>query len=114
MNPITEMRKLLGPNGENWCQGAWVTPDGKMCLSGAARVALGGAAHLGSLETREQITQWDRINKLVRSACRKLFPGADDYGFVTINDEPRRSWQDIDLILKHAEAKWEEQESAGD
>jgi hypothetical protein len=109
MNPITEARRLLGENGENWCRGQWETPDGRLCLSGAIRRAAGarhGAPSVAFTDPRQEHA-FDEATELIMTATRAL----TDWhvgGYIAINDDPRHSWADIDLILKHAEKAWDE------
>lgn len=124
MNPITKMRELLGPGGEHWCKSSWFTDEGKMCLSGAAQAAVYGDHlelvrsgpdnfhakhdHCTAAEGRMLVG----TQALIVKTANELFPEIRAQGYLAINDAASRNWQDIDLILKHAEAKWEEQEYA--
>lgn len=115
------MRDLLGPSGENWCQSMFFSEDGQMCLEGAVLKALYGDTlqlkpnplYPGRLvwglpdgDTRydERVSAFRLLTEAAHTALGQEYANA-----IQVNDEHGRSWSEIDLILKHAEQKWDEE-----
>lgn len=98
---IPKLRELLGPNGENWCQGppamdsdgGTVEPEEdtavKFCL-------YGGLYRIRHLEEQDIALAGRLLDSLARSM--------DYAGYIQFNEWTGRTWYEIDRFLDKAAA----------
>jgi hypothetical protein len=94
-----------------WCERGAYSPDGRICLT----VAMGrvltrvSALHMiAGLPPGWQYPGWWQVQNIASDVAVSLFPGRGGQAY-EVNDHPDTTREDISLILKHLQARLDEE-----
>lgn len=106
--------ELLNDGGSHWMKGRYVSRavggDIRYCLIGALRQSIFGTAE--GIGVREDDTRFRRVVAALVQAIEELYPGRGRVNnaltntdrVITFNDYPDTTWDEVEAVLKRAEA----------
>jgi hypothetical protein len=89
-----------------WCERGPYDSDGRICLVVAISQVLAAGADELPLHCTES-PGW-HLNNMASEVAASLFPGRGDHAY-EVNDHPDTTREDISLILKHLQARLDEE-----
>lgn len=112
-NPFVKALEVMQERG--MCKFTQEDAEGHVCVYGALSIALYGATCVGLM--KQGGVRWDPTYEnngpLMDSVAKRLFADDPDYrlygsGAAGINNRPDSTQEDVELILKHCIAEWDE------